>query len=85
MGFIVKALLFFFVIITIIRWLLRPFLSGLNHQPQDRGYQQQRRQDTQGTRSGHVHVNQQPDPNSRKNKTSDDYKGGDYIDFEEVD
>jgi len=81
---LIKVFLFIVVIITVIRWLLRPFLSGLNHQTQQ-NYQQQQRQSTYKARSGHIHVNQQPDPNSRKNKTSDDYKGGDYIDFEEVD
>ena len=69
-------------------WLIRSILRGLFgsvvRQAQQRQFQQQRQQQQSHRRQGNVNVNFN-NPGSRKNKTSDDYKGGDYIDYEEVD
>lgn len=83
MGILLKGLLFFFVFVWIIRSVLRFFLGGLFGPAQQRSFNEQRQAGGQ-TRKGNVHVNQPP-RQSRKDKTSDDYKGGDYIEYEEVD
>ena len=71
-------------------WLLRSILRGLlgrvvnqAQQQQQRNFQQQQQQQ-QRRRSGNINVDFN-NPKSRKNKTSDDYRGGDYIEYEEVD
>ena len=81
---VLKALMIFFLGL----WLLRSILRGLfgrvvnqAQQQQQRHFQQQQQQ--QQRRPGNINVNF--NQKSRKNKTSDDYKGGDYIDYEEVD
>ncbi len=83
MGVLVKGLLFFVVFVWIIRSVLRFFLGDIFRAAQQRSFHQQRQQAEQHSRTGGMHVNQPP-KQSRKNKTSDDYKGGDYIDYEEV-
>lgn len=84
MGVLLKGLLFFFVFVWIIRSVLRFFLGGLFGPAQQRSFHQQRQQTEQRSRTGGIHVNQPP-KQSRKDKTSDDFKGGDYIEYEEVD
>jgi hypothetical protein len=83
MGILIKGLLFFFVFVWIIRSVLRFFLGGLFGSGQQRSFHQ-RTHRPQEANGGNVHVNRSPNK-SRKNKTSDDFKGGDYIDYEEVD
>lgn len=85
MGWLIKGILFFVVISWIIKMVMRLFLGGVVRNAQEKGSQQQQRQASQQSRTGNIHVNQPPDKNSRKNKTSDDFRGGDYIDYEEVD
>lgn len=86
MGWLIKGILFFVVISWIIKMVMRLFLGGVVRNAQEKGsQQQQQRQASQQSRTGNIHVNQPPDKNSRKNKTSDDFRGGDYIDYEEVD
>lgn len=80
---LLKYLMIFFLGLWLVKSILRGVLSSLFGSVQQRNFNQQRQPGGQ-TRSGNVHVNQPP-RQSRKNKTSDDYKGGDYIEYEEVD
>ncbi|MCE7993903.1 MAG: DUF4834 family protein [Roseivirga sp.] len=74
----------FFLGLWLVKSILRGVLSSLFGSVQQRSFNQQRPTGGQQTRSGNVNVNQPP-RQSRKDKTSDDYKGGDYIEYEEVD
>jgi len=70
-------------------WLIRSILRGLFgrvvKQAQQRNFQQQQHQQQSQRRSGSgMNVDFNP-RKSRKDKTSDEFKGGDYIDYEEVD
>ena len=87
MAYLIKGLLFFIVFVWIMKGISRVFLGGLFRQAQQRGFQQQQQQgpSAQQRPTGNIHVNQSPNKESRKNKTSDDFRGGDYIEYEEVD
>ena len=80
-----KFLIIFFgglwLIMTVSRFFLRS-LFGRAQQQQFR--QQQQTQHRQRRSSGDINVDYSPNK-GRKNKSSNDYKGGDYIDYEEVD
>ena len=80
MGWFIKIILFFIVFAWIFRGITR-FMAGVSGQTQARGFRSQ--QDPR-KRTGDINVDYKPN-RSRKNKTSNDYKGGDYIDYEEVD
>ena len=75
-----KYLLMFFLGLWLIRSILRGLLGRVIRQAQQRNFRQQQSQQRRA-RTGDINV----DFNPKKNKTSDDYKGGDYIDYEEVD
>ena len=79
-----KYILIFFLGLWLIRSILRGLLGRTMSQAQQRNFQQQRPSQQSRTRTGDINVDFNP-RKSRKNKTSDDYKGGDYIDYEEVD
>lgn len=82
MGMLLKILLFFLVTVWVIRGVMRFFLGGLTGQTQQRHFRQQ--QEAQRKRTGDVHVDHNPQKSKRK-RSSENYKGGDYIDYEEVD
>ena len=77
-----KYILMFFLGLWLIRSILRGLLVRVISRAQQRNFRQQQSQQRRA-RTGDTHVDF--NPGSRKNKTSDDYKGGDYIDYEEVD
>ena len=79
-----KYILIFFLGLWLIRSILRGLFGRAMSQAQQRNFQQQRQSQHRRTRAGDINVDFNP-RKSRKNKTSDDYKGGDYIDYEEVD
>lgn len=83
MGWLLKFLLIFILGSWLLRSVIRGILGRAVSQAQQRQFQQQRQQQqSQRRRSSNINVD--TNPRSRKNKTSDDYKGGDYIDYEEV-
>lgn len=76
----------FFLVLWLVKSILRGLLGKFFGPLQQQAFQQQQRPDSQQTRpgTGNINVNQPP-KQSRKDKTSDDFTGGDYIDYEEVD
>lgn len=78
-----KYLLVFFLVLWLAKSVIKGILMKLFGPMQQQAFQQQRQANGQD-RSGNIHVNRSPNK-SGKNKTSDDFKGGDYIDYEEVD
>lgn len=82
MGWLLKIILFFVVFAWIMRGIMRFFVGGLTGQAQQRNFRQQ--QQSQRKRTGDVHVDHNPQKSKRK-RSSENFKGGDYIDYEEVD
>lgn len=78
---LLKYLLIFFLGMWLVKSILRGLLGRVISQSQQRNFDQQRSR--QG-RQGDIHVDYKSGK-SGKNKTSSDYKGGEYIDYEEVD
>jgi len=82
MGWLIKIILFIVVFSWIFRGVVRFLSIGLFGQAQqqqsNRQYQQQKRPS-----DGNVHVDYAPKQNSNK-KSSENFKGGDYVDYEEV-
>ena len=83
MGILIKIVLFIIVGAWIFRgvarMLLKPFMEGA----QRRGPQQQTRQQSR-PKDGNVDVNFAPKKGSQK-KSTENFNGGDYVDYEEVD
>lgn len=78
MGSLLKLVLTF----VIIYWLFKTvgkffFNTFANKENQQRRYQGQQ---NRNTKTGNVHV----DHNPNSNKTPHDFKGGEYVDYEEV-
>ena len=84
MGWLIKGLLFFLVFSFIFRTISRFFFGSVIRQAQQQ-QQQRHSQQYQRTRpsDGNVNVDFAP-KESRKQKSSDDFKGGDYVDYEEL-
>ena len=80
---VLKALMIFFLGLWLLRSILRGLMGRVVNQAQQRHFHQQQQQQQSQRRRGNINVDF--NPKSRKNKTSDDYKGGDYIEYEEVD
>lgn len=81
---VLKYIFVFFLVLWLLKSILRGVLAKFFGPLQQQAFQQQQRSGSQQTRAGNIHVNQPP-KQSRKDKTSDDFKGGDYIEYEEVD
>lgn len=84
MGILLKLILFIVVIGWIFRGVSRFFLGNLYRQAQQQQFSgnQQRRQTTQ-PKDGNVSVDFTPKKTTKK--SADNFKGGDYVDYEEVD
>lgn len=82
MGALLKFLLFFFVLSWIIRNVLRFFIGGLSGS-QQRTQQAQQQYYQQRQNEGKIHVDSTP--KQKKPKSSDQFRGGEYVDYEEVD
>ena len=84
MGFLIKFILFILVAGWILKAVLRLFAVGLFGQAQQ---QQQRNfnggQQQQRPKEGNVNIDYAPKDQKTK-KSSDNFKGGDYVDYEEV-
>lgn len=83
MGWLIKIILFIVVFSWIFRGVVRVLSIGLFGQAQQqqqgsRQYQQQKKPS-----GGNVNVDYTPKQNSTK-KSSQNFKGGDYVDYEEV-
>lgn len=81
MGWLLKGILFFVVFSWIFRTVTKFFLGGVIKQAQQR--QTQQHQQTRPA-DGNVHVKFTSKNKSKEEKTSDDFKGGDYVDYEEL-
>ncbi|WP_420388244.1 DUF4834 family protein [Roseivirga sp.] len=89
MGWLLKIILFIVVFSWIFRGVVRFLSIGLFGQAQQqrnfnngRQYQQQRQRSSS---DGSVNIDYAPKKNSGKKKSSENFKGGDYVDYEEVD
>ncbi len=83
MGWIFKIVLAFIVFSWIFRTVTRFLMGGVIRQAQQ---QQQRQTQHQQNRppSGNVNVDFNPGKSASKKKSSDNFKGGDYVDYEEL-
>lgn len=72
-----KFLFFVILIGWIIRNVLRFFVAGLTGQQRTAGQYQQQRPE------GKINVDYAP--KNKKEKSSDNFRGGEYVDYEEVD
>ncbi len=83
MGVLLKIVLFILVFFWALRGISRFFLARFVKQAQQRhqfqGQQNRQSRPTQGN------VNIDYAPKKPKKKSSDTFKGGDYVDYEEVD
>jgi uncharacterized protein DUF4834 len=80
MGILFKIILAFIVFSWIFKTVSRFLLGGFVKQAQQRQAQQQHQQTRPA--DGNVNVSGKVDP--RKKKSSDNFKGGDYVDYEEL-
>ena len=80
MGWLLKLILFFVVASWIFRGVTRVLMGGMFRQAQQRQTQQSQRATPP---DGNVHVDYAP-KSTGKNKSSDNFKGGDYVDYEEL-
>ena len=88
MGVLLKIALFIFVGAWIFRGVARFFLGNLMRQAQQQQQQfQQQRQSgySQQAKPKDGNVNVQFSPKKKGKKSSENFKGGDYVDYEEVD
>lgn len=79
MGALLKFVLYFFVISWIIRSVMRFFMGGLFGTSQQRADHQHY---APPKNDGRIKVDYTPE--NKKGKSSDNFKGGEYIDYEEV-
>ena len=82
MGWLLKGILFFVVFSWIFRTVSRFLLGWFVKQAQQKRAQQQHQQ-TQPS-DGNVNVKFSAKTKSKDEITSDDFKGGDYVDYEEL-
>lgn len=84
MGYLIKLILFIIVFSWIFRAISRIFLGRLYRQAQQQ-QQFSKHQQRQHKRPADGNVNVDFSPAQKKpRKSSDDFKGGDYVDYEEV-
>ena len=86
LKFVLIVVLIFFVFPKLLKWALRGFVVSQINKAQQQQYQQQQYNPNPGSsrpkkRDGQVDVDfVQP----KSGKNSDDFNGGEYIDYEEV-
>ncbi len=85
MGVLLKIALFIFVGAWIFRGVARFFLGNLVKQAQRQQdqFRQQQGSSYQQPKDGNVNVRVAPERKSKK--SSENFKGGDYVDYEELD
>lgn len=81
LKFLLILFLVFYLFIKVGGFIMKTLFSGFSNQQQGTG----RNQNTQTKRPADGNVNIEYIPNSNKsNPTKKDFKGGDYVDYEEV-
>ncbi|MBO6495477.1 MAG: DUF4834 family protein [Roseivirga sp.] len=84
---LIKIILFIVVISWIFRGIVRFFSIGLfgqAQQQQQRGFSNGRQyQQSRNNSDGNINIDYAPKKKSKK--SSENFKGGDYVDYEEVD
>lgn len=85
MGVLLKIALFIFVGAWIFRGVARLFLGNLVKQAQRQQEQFREQQNTTYNRPSDGNVNVRMSPKKKGKKSSENFKGGDYVDYEEVD
>lgn len=86
MGWLIKIILFIVVFSWIFRGIVRFLSVGLfgQAQQQQRGFNGGRQyQQTKKKPDGNINIEYAPKKKSKK--SSENFKGGDYVDYEEVD
>ena len=84
MGLLLKFILFIVVFGWIFRAISRIFLGRLYKQAQQQQqFTRSQQRQTKRPADGNVNVDFSP-AEKKKPKSSDDFKGGDYVDYEEV-
>tara|TARA_B110000285_G_C14562844_1_gene354315 strand:- start:229 stop:480 length:252 start_codon:yes stop_codon:yes gene_type:complete len=81
MGWLLKAILFFVVFSWIFRTVSKFLLGSFVKQAQQKQAQQHQQARPP---DGNVNVKFSAKNKSKDEKTSDDFKGGDYVDYEEL-
>ncbi len=86
MGILLKFILFIVIAGWILRGVLRLFTVGLfgQAQQQQRNFNGGQQSQQQRPRDGNVNIDYAPKDQKPK-KSSDNFKGGDYVDYEDVD
>lgn len=85
MGLLIKFILFIVVFGWIFRGISRLFLGRLYKQAQQQQqFSQADRRQHKRPSDGNVNVDYAPQ-NKRGEKSADNFKGGDYVDYEDVD
>lgn len=82
MKFFLTILFFIFVFPTVLRWVLRLFIANQVNKAQRDFFQQQDQPQSRGNgraKGDKINIDHIPNKNDSKG-----YKGGDYIDYEEV-
>lgn len=85
MGYVIKIGLIFFAIYWIFKGVARFFLGNLIKQAQRQQEQFKQQQNSSYSRPSDGNVNVRNTPQKKGEKSSQNYKGGDYVDYEEVD
>lgn len=83
MGVLIKIILFVIVFFWILKGVSRFFLARFVKQAQQKQQFQGGQQRQNRPTDGNVHIDYAP--KKPKKKSSDQFKGGDYVDYEEVD
>ncbi|MFC0185854.1 protein of unknown function [Pseudarcicella hirudinis] len=75
--------LVFFLFPRLIKWLVKGFVVSQMNKSQQQFYEQQRNAQSSQKREGQIDVDYVP-PRNKNPKSTDDFRGGEYIDYEEV-
>ena len=81
LKFIIILALIFYVLPRLIKWALKGFIVTQVNKAQQDMRQQQKAYQTQQKREGQIDVDYVPKKNEKK---SEDFGGGEYVDYEEV-
>ena len=79
--FIIILALIFYVLPKLIKWALKGFIVTQVNKVQQDMRQQQKTYQSQQRREGEIEVDYNP---KSKGKNSENFGGGDYVDYEEV-
>ncbi len=82
----IRIILIFVFIFWVIRSVFKLFAVGLGSAQQQRNFNQQGRyQQQKKPKDGNVNIEYSPVERKKGKKSSDNFKGGDYVDYEELD